>query len=158
MKAKYLAWCEGTKYKIDNCVPFGKGKNCAQLAKLGERFLLLSLAFAQEKVTKEKSARLAPARSLRKMQSIFLRCAPLPPPPRGEAVGLAVIRMTAEPFIVLHCCVVGIRRPNAGGRERGTLPKRRGKGTIRAPAERKFSEKKIFSAAFLKKRNLLSFF
>ena len=27
--------------------------------------------------------------------------------------------MTAEPSKVLNCCVVGIRRPNAGGRERG---------------------------------------
>ena len=83
-----------------------------------ERFLLLSLAFAQEKVTKEKSARLAPVRSLRKMQSIFLRCAPLPPPPRGAAVGSAVIRATADQTAVLNRL-----------RGRHSPPKRREKGT-----------------------------
>ena len=68
---------------------------------------------------REKSARLAPARSLKKSNPQsglnFLRCAPLPPPPRGEAVGLAVIRMTADPSALLNGCVVGIRRPIAGG-------------------------------------------
>ena len=82
--------------------------------------MLLSLAFAQEKVTKEKSARLAPVRSLKKSNPRcglnFLRSAPLPPPPRGEAVGWVEMKTTAEPSAVLDCCVVGIRRPNAGGR------------------------------------------
>ena len=137
------------KRESDNVPPLASGKKQFYLQvnkrfawKQGERFLLLSLAFAQEKVTKEKSARLAPVRSLKKSNprcgSNFLRCAPLPPPPRGEAVGAAG---------TCHCAELGLRfsrdravRRAVGSaqllRGRHSPPNRRGKGTTGTGGER----------------------
>ena len=87
--------------------------------------MLLSLAFAQEKVTKEKSARLAPVRRTEKDRALavnraqwfdfFCEAHLCPRPPAGVAISAAKMKMTAEPSAVLSCCVVGIRRPIAGG-------------------------------------------
>mgnify|MGYP003320236495 CR=1 FL=1 len=87
-------------------------------SKQGERCHFLSCVCSREKVTKERRAPGWLRRAAQKIQAAnglhFLRSAPLPPPPRGEAVGSAEMKMTAEPFSVLNGCVVGIRRPNAG--------------------------------------------
>ena len=139
----------------------GSKENFAFLSLLGSKengscyFLLRLLKekrLSDERLTKEKSARLAPVRSLKKSNPRcglnFLRCAPLPPPPAVKplvqrepvtapswACVSAGIGLYAEPSAVLNCCVVGIRRPNAGERndgENGGTPGERS----RAPGER----------------------
>ena len=113
----------------------------------GERFSLLSLAFAQEKVTKEKSARLAPVRRTEKDRALtvnraqrfnfFCEAHLCPRPPACsdrvqidirfyesvyggycadmKSISTSGKRLCAEPSAVLNRCVVGIRRPIAGG-------------------------------------------